>query len=71
MLRSASTESSIAIRSKPIDAIDAKILKLLAMEGRLPATEIARRVGLSDPPLPSFESGNLKTEAASWAVSPS
>ena len=33
-----------------IDAIDAKILEILATEGRLPASEIARRVGLSISP---------------------
>ena len=32
-----------------IDAIDARILGLLASEGRLPITELARRLGLSSP----------------------
>lgn len=50
MSRSALPESSIAVRSRPIDLIDANILKILAAEGRLPATEIARRVGLSTSP---------------------
>ena len=50
MLRSALTDSSTASRPKPLDAIDAKILKILATEGRLPAAEIARRVGLSTSP---------------------
>ena len=50
MLRSALTDSSTATRSRPIDAIDAKILKILATEGRLPAAKIARRVGLSTSP---------------------
>jgi Lrp/AsnC family transcriptional regulator, leucine-responsive regulatory protein len=32
-----------------IDALDARILELLASEGRLPLSELARQVGLSSP----------------------
>lgn len=34
----------------PIDRIDARILEILAREGRLPIAELARRVGLSKTP---------------------
>jgi Lrp/AsnC family leucine-responsive transcriptional regulator len=35
--------------SSSIDALDARILALLASEGRLPISELARRLGLSSP----------------------
>lgn len=35
--------------SSSIDALDARILALLAAEGRLPISELARRLGLSSP----------------------
>jgi Lrp/AsnC family transcriptional regulator, leucine-responsive regulatory protein len=35
--------------SSSIDALDARILALLASEGRLPISELARRLGLSGP----------------------
>jgi Lrp/AsnC family transcriptional regulator, leucine-responsive regulatory protein len=42
----------MAYNSSPgpaVDAIDVRILGLLAAEGRLPITELARRLGLSSP----------------------
>ncbi len=43
-------EQEILQKSDPLDRYDRKIIKLLCTDGRLPVTELARRVGLSKSP---------------------
>jgi len=40
-----------AIPPEPLDPFDRRILAVLSVEGRLPVTELARRVGLSKSPV--------------------
>ena len=41
--------SSLQFKNSPLDAIDAKILRALSEDARIPRAELARRVGLSAP----------------------